>query len=325
MTQQNGFVAVTENVAGAGSSVFWSLRGDQNRDALVAEWKAEGLDAWEVPQTRGDEAALWRAVDSVVKAANASRPADSTAPLLRSATVPMAKGDGKHVIALGWERWSDDTRTETRDGAWKAEGRVIRYTDGTRDHLELEGLATQYADAIRSAYARERGRLPHSSVSNWLANRVIPSLGGVNLKTAADGAKSAGGLYYLPPDSVDLWRRMVRALRAADAGRFYELPTMRSDEAVAAILDALTVEITDSCATMEDALVEDDMGVRALRSSAERAQTVLAKVGRYEKVLALSLDNLREQAERTIAAHTAAILASEALAAGSSDTADYRA
>ena len=309
--QDGGFVAVTDRVEGIGSSVYWSLKTDQKRETLVAAWEAAGLDPKMVPGTRGDAPALWLACAAYVDLRNAGQ-ATTGAPLLIARTVPTVKGDGKHVIAIVSEAWSDDTRTETRDATYSTGIRVMRHTDGVRDDLEILNATEEQATFIRNAYAAERDRLPHSTVGNWLANRVIPSLGGVNMKTAADGAKSSGGLYYLPPGAVEVWRTMVGALRAADAGRFYELPTMRSEQAVEAILDAFAAEVEKATAKLEDALIEDELGQKAIKTAGDTARAMVAKVAQYESILGRSLDGLRDQAERTVAAATAAALAVDA-------------
>jgi len=312
MRENTGFVAVTDDVVGAGATVFWSLSSDQDRAAIVEAWTAAGLTAWAVPKARGDEPALWAACDSVVRAHNEVA-AQTGAPLLVLRNVPAAPGSETHVLALVWERWTDDTRTETKDGEWRVHARVVMHKGGERDHLDITGAPDDVAQRIREAYARERGRLPHASVSNWIANRLIPSLGGVNLRAASlDAAKAGAGPYYLPPDSLETWRTMVGALRAAGAGKFGSMPTMRSEEAVEAILDGFAAEVEKATAGLEDALVEKDMGLRALRTAERTAAEVAQKVARYEAILGRSLDDLRAKTDRTVAAHTAAVLAAEA-------------
>lgn len=321
-TTVSTFVAVTDALAGgAGATVFWTLPSDLSRPAIVEAWGAEGLDPKMLPGERGDGPALHAALEGVCRAHNAQASGTATAPLLVQRTVPGSKADGYVVHTLVNERWTDDTQTATRDGQWAIGLRIVRFTDGSRDHLELSGpLAESMGEEVRAAYAAERGVLTHTTITNWLANRVIPALGGINLRAASlDATKAGGGPYYLPPDALETWTRMVRALRTSTGARFGNMPTMKSEEAVETILSALTAEIEKTCTGMEDALVEEDMGVRALRTAADRAQSVLAKVGRYEGVLSTKLDSLREMAERTIAATNAAVLVAEAAAAAAAE------
>lgn len=316
-SKQTTFVAVTDAMAqGAGATVFWTLPGDLVRERIVEAWEAAGLDPRMLPGARGDGPALWAGLEGLCRAHNAKAQGNPTAPLLVVRGVPGQKGDGYVVTTLVNERWTADTQTVTRDAQWAIGMRIVRYTDGSRDHLELSGPLAEdaaFAQSVRDAYTAERNQLTHTTVTNWLANRVIPALGGVNLRAATlDATKSGGGPYYLPPDALETWGRMVGALKAATGGRFGTMPTMRSEEAVETILSALNAEIEKTCGTLEDALVEEDLGVRALRTASDKASAVLAKVGRYEAVLATRLDSLREMAERTIAATTAAVLAAEA-------------
>jgi len=316
-SKQTTFVAVTDALSsGAGATVFWTLPSDLDRARIVETWEAAGLDPKMLPGARGDTPALWAALDGLCRAHNATAHGNPNAPLLVQRVVPGQKGDGYTVNTLVNERWTADTQTATRDGEWSVGMRVVRFTDGSRDHLDLSGPLAEdaaFAQSVRDAYTAERNVLTHTTVTNWLANRVIPALGGINLRAATlDSAKSGGGPYYLPPDALETWGRMVGALKAGTGARFGTMPTMHSEEAVETILGALTAEIEKTCTGMEDALVEEDLGVRALRTAADRAQTVLGKVARYEGVLSTKLDSLREMAERTIAATSAAVLAAEA-------------
>ncbi len=74
----------------------------------------------------------------------------------------------------------------------------------------------------------------------------------------------------------------------------FEVPALKSSEAVDAILDAIATEAKDEIAKLEAAL-ENDMGKRGLHNRSERAGAMLEKLKAYEALLGKGVETIGQR------------------------------
>ena len=242
-------LAVTEAVPDAGAIVWWRLSGDVTLLALAAAWEAAGLPDVALPSLPGDAAALSHAVHSVAERRTLSRPlADGGRALVRE------HADGADL----------DYDVSLR--ARVSEGGVL--TLDPPDHPD--------AATVRDAFNAARQNLGEGRVGGWLV-RLVARVDGIRLR---DG----GGVYFVPATRVAEWRRMAGALMAAHpAHRVNLVPALRAEDAVAAVLDALSVEADATAVEMLEGV--DDLTARRTEGRVARTEAMLAKVARYEALL----------------------------------------
>jgi hypothetical protein len=138
---------------------------------------------------------------------------------------------------------------------------------------------------VQADYDRTMGEV--LNLSSWLVRMVY--------STHAVGLRDTGGIYFVPRDGVDEWKKLVGAIRAASAHQFFEVPALRSSEAVDAILDALITEAGESILKMEEQLTSDKLGEKALHGRVEKCDAMKSKIESYEALLGTNLDKLRER------------------------------
>ncbi|MEN6547394.1 MAG: DUF6744 family protein, partial [Armatimonadia bacterium] len=102
-----------------------------------------------------------------------------------------------------------------------------------------------------------------------------------------------GGFYFLPPAGVERFRRAAAVLRQVSGHALYEVPAMKSSEAVTAILAAVQHEAEAEAEAMVAILDSGDAGARALRSQSKRCERAETKLARYEELLGQRLPELQ--------------------------------
>jgi hypothetical protein len=107
--------------------------------------------------------------------------------------------------------------------------------------------------------------------------------------------RETGGFYFVPRDKAGLWRVFTGVVHAVSRHRVYEIPAMRSDEAVAAILAALESEAAAEAKALEDELCKGEVTARTCTSRLAKCRDLAAKVASYEQLLGANLDVLRER------------------------------
>ena len=281
-----GIIAIETGVETAGAIAFWRLSGSTNHQRLVNEWTARGLDVKLVPSLPTPEVALRAACHEQ----------QETRILIR----PLEKRAGYSVVR---EKASGD------DLAW---GVLLRAKVDVIGQLHVEpGEVPQTPEQLSARVAKLNAdftshmqTIPQARMSGWLVDLAT--------RVAAVRLRDTGGIYFVPRPALDEWREMVRAIRAASSHAVFEIPSMRSDEAVAAILDAITQEAETALAALEKELAEGDLGGRALENRANEARALKGKVSTYEKLLGKKMDAMQASLENIAANLTAAALAKTA-------------
>jgi len=287
-TISKGIVAVTDaSLDAAGAMTYWSLSGEVKHDALAAAWRAEGLDVENLPELASPRAALGRAVNEV-----------------------RARHRLGRRVTGGWAIVEE---TEKEAGTLKHEQTLhvsLTLTGGLTFETPTRGWddeARKLIEEIRRAFERSLWNLSTGDVGGWLSSQVY-RLGGVSLR-------DTGGFYFLPHISVEEWRQVVRALRAVSAATVYEIPALRTESVLDAVLDAVEREAAAEAAKIEAAMEAGDLGARALRSREALTSAMEQKLSRYESTLGRALPALQSRLETLRAGLASAILAAEAEAA----------
>jgi len=247
-----------------GSMTYWSLSGRLDHARLRAEWEARGLGVEHLPLPASPETAFRLACQAERGKHRLVRPLE----------------DGVYAIV-----------DEAIAGAdWQAGivARLVLGTDGQVAELHRDGGVTvrsPLGDRVQTTYEERLTQL--SDDGTWFVRRVM-ARGSVRLR-------ESGGFYFVPRAAVGRWSLEVEAIRAASGHTIYQIPALRSDEAVAAIVAAVLAEAEAAANDLIEDLARDDLGERALESRAAKAEKVAAKVRAYEELLGQGLGGITEK------------------------------
>jgi len=158
-------------------------------------------------------------------------------------------------------------------------------------------------EEIRASYTKHVSALSAGDISSWLVDLAY--------RVKAVSLRDTGGIYFVPSPALVQWHTIMGVIRAVSGHQMFEVPALKSDEAVDAILDAVTTEAKEEIAKLEAALASDTMGARGLSNRSDRAKTMLDKLKSYEALLGKGAANINERLEELQVE-----LATAALAAG---------
>lgn len=276
-------VAVDEHVASAGAIVWWRLSGQLDFDTLKTAWVAAGLDPKDLPTPCSNAVALTRAGNEL----RAKR------CLIR----PLGRDQGFAVV---YERVTGDHKELDHRVIAKvtlnAVGRpqVATGPDGTSDEV------FDVRQRVHASFDAALAQLDTSDISAWLV-KMMPRLDAV-------GLRDQGGVYFIPYGAVDEAARMVAVLRSVSNHVVNRVPAMRSEDAVAAILDAVTQEAQAAADNLAKDLEENKLGEIGFANRANKCSDMEAKISRYEDLLGMKLDTVRDRLENLRANLTIASL-----------------
>jgi hypothetical protein len=129
-----------------------------------------------------------------------------------------------------------------------------------------------------------KGLLTASDVSSWLLH-VMEQVHGV-------GLRDRGGIYFIPNDCLALWRPLIAALRTVSDHKVFEIPAMRTEEAVEAILTAVRRDAEAALAEME-AYLAGETSTKGLNAIDRRLEEVRVKAAHYAQLLGVQLPDLQ--------------------------------
>jgi|688.fasta_scaffold174618_2 hypothetical protein len=265
------YIAVNDFSGNAGATVWWSLSGNVTAVTLRDAWARHGLDARiPLPDLPSPEQRLGRAVETVKDAHTIVRPVRRSGHWAIVSESVAGTGDAATL------QHSHELSVLIRPG---------------RTEVECSEI-TPKTERILASYAAQEGWYHRDDLSLWLAE-VIKRLHGTRLRPR-------GAPYYLLPDRVQTWRDMTAAFADAKVGTLYTLPTLAGDEAVSAVLDALTRDVADEsddllASTELDGNGKRRQGVRALRARVQDCDSLLSRLASYEGLLGGALDAVRQR------------------------------
>jgi len=260
-----------------GSIVFWSLSKEPIQlSALVAALTSEGSSATP-PEPPSDIVALHRAclaVAKILKLDLHGRERGKWALVSR----PTLEGEGSDHQKLAYPV---EATAELRD-------------DGA---LNLTG-SDRFLELLAAEYGTQRGVIASQDIGSWLC-RKLQALDAVSLRPT-------GGFYFLPQPSVGKWEKLTRALKKVSKHSVFSLPAMKSAGAVEAILQAITNDTETACEKIGEEI--PTAGKRALEARQKTTEELLARASKYESLLGMKLEGLREVLNKTRQAVATAML-----------------
>ena len=260
MTQPD-FMAVPDAVDTAGSIVWWRLSGGSDAVGLEQALIGAGVDPSDAPKRPTPREALARAM----------RQHQEQRLLAR----PLGRNKG----------WALVDETPVEGGL---DYRVVCTADvNDLGGPEVSGPPDKIA-SIRQAHAEHWQRLSSNDVSGWLTRYLVPAVQAVRLR-------ESGGIYFVPQPHLQRFRQIAGALCSATDHVVYQVPALRSDEAVEAILAAVLLEADGEIDGMAGELDAGELGKRALRTREGRCDALRLKVEAYEQLLGRSMEALRER------------------------------
>jgi len=283
MTTQNpGLVTIEGMPSGAcGAITWWALSGHLLLEDLADGYTAEGLSPKHLPGLPTPANALHRAALQVQDKRTLVRPLDRSG-MWEVLTESIVKNEYGTPSCLH----SFECRVELRP-------------DGTglvtpEDHI--------YAAKILGSYRVYRQALIAHDISVWLTGEVH-RLQGVPLR-------DRGGLYFLPADKMAEWQAIARVLRGCSSHLVYEVPALKTEQTVEAILSAVRKDAEDELKAMEEYMARepDLISTKGLNSHARTASAVRAKLEHYAKLLGAALPDLTDRLETLTGAIGAARL-----------------
>ena len=281
-TERPAIIAVPE-AQEAGAIIWWRLAGEINADDLAFAWESAGLDEKLLPGVVTPGVALRRAV---------------MRQKMRSRWVHPLKGGG----------WALTDATENAD-------EEVDYNLSLRARVDqIGGLVMKPADhllvpRVRADYNHFLGTLIGGDISQWMT-RLMYTLHAVSLR-------DTGGVYFVQRgDAIIRWRKMVVAIRAISNHAVFEVPALKSDEAVTAILDAVAREAETALESMRGEMGDRDLKEKALDNRIDKCEELLGKLGSYESLLGVGLEGVQSKVNEMKANLSAAMLVAASKADG---------
>jgi hypothetical protein len=275
-----GLVSVMD-AQNAGAIVWWTLEGQCSLAELTTKFDELGLPSDWLPSAPSPAQSLKRAIDSVrqPKQLLAAHPSGGYA-VYQQAEIDI---DGDPELRVVLHAYLNE------EGAF-----CIRKT--TNEELK---------DKLLDAYNRECTILAAQDISHWLINVLAKKLFALSLR-------DRGGVYFITSSAVERYSSLVSVLSSLQASyKLYQIPAMKSKDAIAAIIDAITSETNKYSETVFSHLCEEKMGKRALETQLKESTNYLNKIKIYEEVVGENLDKLRAQLTNLQACVSASILSLE--------------
>lgn len=295
-----GLIAVPDALGDvAGIIVWWELTGFVGYDDLAEAAELHGVAEAELPELPGCSTALMRAA-----AASTIDKRQLLRPLKKRGSWEIVQ---ETVVERGLD--NEEGKPTTRERT-SHESLVVGWVD-----RDLNGQLLPYVEAqndagdviarrILACYPGFKHALSTSDVSAWLIYLAEKRCSGV-------GLRARGGFYFIPRDCVDYWRAVVTTVRACSGHQLMEIPAMRTEEAVEAILGAVRKEAELAFSELETYLEAGVISTRGANAYTRQMQDVRAKVQRYADLLGVAQVDLLDRAEQLAGVLQSAHLAAQ--------------
>jgi len=263
--QVDGLMVVPEHQGRAGAVTWWRLQGDVDYATLERVWVEAGFAVEDLPSPTSDSVALRRALE---------RYRDS-----KTLVRPHPTG-GFSVVDELYDEESEELDYTTRFTAWiDYEAQSLLFDREVDDEI---------ADAIVAAFEEQRGRLSASDLSSWMVRRARA--------LSAVALRDTGGIYFIPEPTAPTWSAFADVVAQVSASRVYELPALKTERAVEALLEAVIAEAAEETRKLEEALdAADEHTARGLKGKASRCKAIADKLRLYEDLLGVRMPNISER------------------------------
>lgn len=282
-----------DEIDSCGAISYWRASGDVSIEALTKAWIAAGLDEKLLRRPPDAQSVLRRAVMQQQE---------------RHRLVRTLKQRGEFAIV-------DEHVVEVAEGQPAVpptySTRVI--VSGSADNFTTIAVdadhdeTTKLHATIGTACRVQQNVYDPSDITGWLV-KLAYAHGAVTLR-------DSGGVYFIPRDAMDFWNKAATVIESVtnNQHRVFRIPALRNNEAMAAIIDAITTEAEALVAAVEAEMAatgDDALGKRALKTRQAQAEEMLKKVEQYEKLVEQKL-TVRGRVEELQAAIVAAALTAD--------------
>jgi hypothetical protein len=264
-----GLIAVTESES-TGAVVYWSLAGDLDLGVLGSNW--EGINPDWIPSKPSTKAAFSRA----------AKDEQNRRILVRSHV------DGGYQFVA--EIAHADKPLEYIVGprlVLNAADKVVFSEDSAA--FANRSASVALLDRVTLAYEKACETVDSKDVSVWLTG-ICKALNAVSLR-------ATGGVYFIPRDSIDLWHKIKGAVSVSSAHKVFEIPALKSDDAIQAILEAINSEVMDMDTAIRGEIL-DGIGARKAANRVNEIGDLIKKIAGYEKLLSKTLTGPRETLDK---------------------------
>ncbi len=281
MASDRDFIAVTEHIDRAGTIIMWTMRDETHLSFLAQHWAGAGLDPDLLPSMPSAATALRRAVGELRESGRTVQ--------------PFGRGNGLAVVRVKtvMEGGEEELEFETLCKAKldKVERLVVK--GNPKLCLEIEEMFEHYQETLETI-----------DLSSWLIKLIEGRLDGVAMR-------ESGGVYFVPSTKLAELDAIVDALKAATQHSFYRFPCLRSEDAVQAIIDSIAAQAEAELRLMQKEMTEEKCGALGWKNRVAKVGVIEDKVARYEGLLSLDLDKIRERLDEVRAELTVAIIKAE--------------
>lgn len=207
----------------------------------------------------------------------------------------------KGFACLQIHRHRDDVTTSTMF--------AVEADEQNMDFSFLRGYRFDWEDQLKAEFQRQRGLLKPSQVTGCLVGILSNCCNYVPLRPT-------GGVYWIPEESFPLWASVVPVIESAGVGgtnSVYQITHDLDADVVRAVRDSFQKLIEVETQEITRLIEEGGLGERALKTQAERAESLQAKIKEYERILSEQLPATMELAKQAeVAALFARVQASTA-------------
>ena len=249
-----------------GSVSYWRASGSVSIATMAKAWDAAGLDVALFRKAPEPETALRRAVLDLAKRETINDKSERRV-LIRPQKEASTWAVVEEIVQEGAKPVYTPLVIVSFDG-----------TSGPRVEQSLGSYAQtlQIEATLKAAYFAQQGLFAPEDITGWLV-KLAYGHGAVTLR-------DSGGVYFIPRPAMEFWNKAADAIQSASAHKVFRIPAMRNDEAVAAIIDAVTQEAEQEAQKINDEIMAG-LGDRAIETRKDRIAALLTKVGSYEELV----------------------------------------
>ncbi len=259
------------NVSANGAIVYWQA-ADTNRDKLRAALEVAGLDKF-MPDPREAYAVLRSSLKAL---AAEHKKVDSEVIVLPH----------KNHEQNGYDIQFVEKHEARNDVLYLGEAKI-----GDVGPEQSGALPWDFTQ-LYAQYQYQANHVSAAGVGKVLVN-AVHYLGGVCLR-------QAGGVYWVPQDSMQQLDAVADAFKAAnDKIKVYPIHTVMDQHAIEAVRDALFAEVTDILAKTKAELAENKLTERVLGNRKRSAVELHDRVKRFEEIFGQTLETLHDAVRAT--------------------------
>jgi hypothetical protein len=140
---------------------------------------------------------------------------------------------------------------------------------------------------LQELFAQHKAILGGNAVGRTLVE-IIAHLKGTTLR-------EAGGVYWLPEESIPTWHQVIDAFQASGTKtKVYCVRTVMDSQTVRAVKDAIVEEVMGAASILTQEITSGSLGERAIEFRKSKALALHARVSEYEGILNETLTTLHE-------------------------------